>query len=349
MKLYQIDPTHDPRWQEFVQKHPRASVFHTVGWLSALRKTYDYEPVVFTTSSPIEELKNGLVFCRVKSWLTGHRLVSLPFADHCEPLCDSLEELSFIVRYLQSALNHQDWKYVEIRPINGSFGQIADRTGFLPSARYFLHNIDVRPDLDQIFQSLDKDCVRRRIQRAERADLAERRGASDDLLNAFYNLFIITRSRHELPPTPYAWFRNLIRYQGDALEIRIAYQGESAIAAILTLRFSDVLYYKYGCSDPRFNKLGAMPWLLWRAISAAKLNGAAKFDMGRTDEGNSGLLAFKDHWVRSHERLTYWRFPGVPFLDVAHGRKLKIAKRVFSLMPHRLLVLTGKILYRHVG
>src|SRR5580704_8875031 len=118
MKIYQIDPLTDSRWAELVQNHPRASVFHTVPWLKTLRRTYAYQPLVFTTSPPTSALKNGLVFCRVNSWLTGHRLVSLPFSDHCEPLCDSVEELNFLIRYLQAALDHRDWKHLELRPLD---------------------------------------------------------------------------------------------------------------------------------------------------------------------------------------------------------------------------------------
>ncbi len=77
----------------------------------------------------------------------------------------------------------------------------------------------------------------------------------------------------------------------------MAYKDEIPIAAILTLRFRKTGYFKYGCSDARFNKFGATPWLLWRAIAAAKSNGALAFDMGRTEEHNAGLLAFKNHWV----------------------------------------------------
>ena len=349
MRLHQIDPTHDPRWEEFVQKHPKASVFHGVGWLSALRKTYGYEPVVFTTSSPTDELKNGLLFCRVNSWITGRRLVSLPFSDHCEPLCDSSEELNFLIRYLQSALNREEWKYLEFRPTNGCFSQTGEGAGFLPVAKYYLHKLDVRPELDQLFRSFNKDSVQRRVRRANRANLVERHGNSDELLKDFYRLFIITRSRHNLPPIPLVWFRNLIRSMGHALEIRVAYQGQSAVAAILTLRFRDVLYYKYGCSDARLNWLGAMPWLLWRAIAAAKSDGVAEFDMGRTQEGNAGLLAFKSHWAPEPTSLVYWNFPGAPTLDSADGWKLKLAKRIFSCMPDRLLAVTGRLIYRHIG
>ena len=344
-----MDPTKDARWEDLVKCHPRASVFHSTRWLKALKGTYGYEPVAFTTSSPTSSLTNGLVFCRIHSWLTGRRLVSLPFSDHCEPLCDSPDEMLFLVRYLKSTLDYQEWKYLELRPISEVFSHAGEETGFSPSARYFLHRLDLHPDLETVFRSLDKDSVQRRIQHAERAGLSEKCGRSEDLLKKFYDLFVLTRGRHRLPPIPYVWFRNLIQHQGEALEIRLAYQNGTPVAAILTLRFRDIVYYKYGCSDSRFNRLGAVPWLLWNAIAAAKSDGAVEFDMGRTEESNEGLLAFKNHWVQRPERLVYWKFPDSSSLDSVDGWKLKMAKRVFSCMPDRLLTMTGRLIYRHIG
>ena len=350
MKCYQIDPARDPRWAELAERHAKASVFHTPGWLNALRRTYGYEPVAFTTSSSVGELKNGLVFCNVNSWLTGHRLVSLPFSDHCEPLFDSAEDFDFLIRYLQASLPRMDWKYLEVRPINMNFGQEGDGTGFAPVATHYLHTLDLRPNLDNVFRNFDKDSVQRRIQRAQRAGLVEKRGADDRLLKEFYGLMVLTRGRHHVPPPPYAWFRNLAQCQGQALEIRLAYKDETPVAAILTLRFRDIVYYKYGCSDARWNKLGAMPWLLSRAIAAAKSSGATEFDMGRTEQGNAGLLKFKNHWAPHPRRLVYWRFPKTsPSLDSVDGWRWRMAKRVFSHLPDRLLTITGQLVYRHIG
>jgi hypothetical protein len=333
-----------------VDRHPKASVFHTVPWLQAIRRTYGYEPVVFTTSPPTGDLENGLVFCRIDSWLTGHRLVSLPFSDHCEPLCDSAEDSKFLMRYLQTALEHQKWRYLEIRPISGNAGKTGEGSGFVPTATYALHTLDLRPDLSDVFQSLDKDSVQRRVKRAQHSGLIEKVGNSEDLLSQFYRLLVITRGRHHVPPQPYSWFRNLAQCQGDGLEIRVAYQNETPVAAVLTLRFRDIAYYKYGCSDGRFNRFGAMPWLLWNAIASAKSTGANEFDMGRTDDDNAGLLAFKNHWVPQPRELVYWRFPKSPHsFDMADDWKMKMAKRAFSHMPTRLLTISGRLLYRHIG
>ena len=35
-RVYEINPLSDPRWEVFINGHPRSSVFHTTKWLSAL-------------------------------------------------------------------------------------------------------------------------------------------------------------------------------------------------------------------------------------------------------------------------------------------------------------------------
>ena len=349
MRLYQLDPITDTRWMDLVNRHPSASVFHSTPWLKALQATYGYQPVVFTTSPPNCALSNGIVFCRIKSWITGRRLVSLPFSDHCEPLCDSPADLEFLIRYLQANLEPQGWRYLELRPVNQKLGSIGAGVMLQPAAEYALHILDLQPATENIFEKFDKDSVQRRIRRAERAGLQEESGDSANLLNTFYELFVMTRARHLLPPIPKAFFRNLIRDKNGLVTIRVAFKDGIPLASILTLHFKNTVYYKYGCSDRKNKGLAATPWLLWRAIQDAKSNGAATFDLGRTDRLNSGLLMFKNNWVRASAQLTYWKYPAGGALDSMDGWKMKFAKRIFARMPHGLLKIVGKVLYRHIG
>jgi len=305
--------------------------------------------VVFTTSPPTEELKNGLIFCRIRSWVTGSRMVSLPFSDHCEPLFDSSEELDFVVGCLQMEMEHQDWKYLEIRPINKQFDRKGQKAGLRPANLFYLHRLDLRPSLDEIFKSLHKDSAQRRIRRAERAGVSCGCGRSEELLKDFYNLLVLTRRRHNLPPQPYVWFRNLVDCMGEALEIRLACKGTLPIAALLTLRFRNTIYYKYGCSNSRFHNLGAMPALLWKTIQESKAEGSEEFDLGRSESQNKGLVAFKNHWASEHTHLIYWRYPCPDPPPLEDDWKLRIVKRAFACMPNRLLALAGRLMYRHIG
>ena len=349
MQVYKIDPLRDPRWEEFIQGCPHASVFHTREWLDSICRTYKYRPVVFTTSQPGGELRNGLVFCHIRSWFTGSRMVSVPFSDHCEPLVESPDEFNFLVNYLRADMEHRDWRYLEIRPVEGRFEGKEQETGFRPTSSFYLHRVNLRPSLREIFDGLDKDSVRRRIQRAERAGMAYKCGRSPELLRDFYNLLVLTRGRHHLPPQPYAWFRNMVDCMGEALEIRVAYKDVLPIAAVLTLRFRKTVYYKYGCSDARYHNLAAIPALLWRTIQESKAGGSEELDLGRSDREDKGLVAFKDHWTREHSQLVYWRYPVSSRMPAGKGWKLKLIKQAFACMPNRLLISAGHLMYRHIG
>lgn len=349
MKIFTIDPRFDSRWARFLNQHPRASIFHTPGWLEALHRTYGYQPVVYTTSPPELELANGAAFCRVESRLTGRRLASLPFSDHCEPLVDNPQELAFLLSNLQTEQRVNNWKYVEIRPVSGILRDTSTYDGFNPCRRYYLHTTNLRPDLIEIFRRLHKDSIQRRIHKAERQGLGHECGRSEAILEKYYRLLLLTRERHCLPPQPLDWYRNLRQCMGDAMDIHVASQGDRPVASIVTLRFKDTVFYKYGSSDLAYKNLGATPFLLWRVIEAAKATGAQGLDLGRSDFDKQGLIAFKDKWASTRTSLVYWRYPPPDGTSLDDSRAVNLAKRAIGLMPKWLLKITGRLLYRHFG
>jgi len=346
-----IEPLNDARWGEFLQRHPRASVFHSTPWLNALSKTYGYKPVVYTTSPAGQALQNGVVFCRVESWLTGSRLVSLPFSDHCDPLVDTEKDLDRINAALEQELRHGGWRYIELRPLEPIAVVSPLRHATLT---YSFHQLDLKPDIDTLFRNCHKDSTQRKIRRAEREGLTYREGSTEELLDYFYQLFKVTRQRHNLPPQPRKWFANLMDSFGDALKLRVAFKGARTVAAIFTIRYKDTLVYKYGCSDSRFNKLGSMHFLLWKSIQEAKAAGLRFFDLGRTNAGQQGLITFKNRWGATHSVLTYSRYgltdTSVALYDLSSTDwKNKAAKYLFAHLSTAALSIIGEVLYPHVG
>ena len=350
MPVYQIDPLTDSRWPALLSRHPRASVFHTVGWLRTLRQAYGYKPMVFTTSPADAELQNGLVCCEVNSWLTGRRLVSLPFADHCDPLVEDGEELRALLAELGQGFSRGRLKYVEIRPRDPFMTVTPVVTGLQEAESFWLHEVDLARPARVVFSSMHKDCIQRKVQRAERERVLYQQGRSETLLEHFYQLLLRTRRRHQLPPQPFAWFRHLANEMGDGLTVRVAYQGDCPLASLLTLSFKDTVVYKYGCSDQRFSSLGSTPLLFWRTIEEATNAGITRLDLGRSDTDNQGLITFKDRLGGKRTRLQYYRQSAKPFDLVRQaGAATGFAKRVFSRLPDAVLVASGRLLYRHMG
>ncbi len=349
--VYRFRPLNDPRWGEFLQRHPRSSVFHTVEWLEALRRTYGFESIAITTSPPDADLQNAAVFCRVESWLTGRRLVSVPFSDHCDLLADAVTDITAFISALRKQLRQEHLRYIETRPLRALD---MDNLGPRSTRTYCLHQIDLRPDLDTLFGNCHKNSTQRKIRRAEREGLTYKEGRSELLLNSFYRLLLLTRRRHLVLPQPKKWFQNLIECFGEALKIRVAFQAKRPIAAILTLRYKDTLVYKYGCSDAQFHRLGGVHLLFWKSIQEAKQDGLFVFDLGRSECENAGLIRFKDRWGTTRSGVTYVRLHDSvqskgAFLPAGNDLKEQTAKRVLPYLPDGIVRVAANVIYRHVG
>ena len=209
-------------------------------------------------------------------------------------------------------------------------------------------NGKVIQELEGIFRRFHKDSTQRKIRRAEREGLTYEEGRSEALLEKFYRLLVRTRQRHQWPPQPRDWFRNLVDCLADKVKIRVASKDGRPIASILTLSFKDVLVFKYGGSDERFHNLGAVHLLLWNAIQDGKSNGVREFELGRSDSDNLGLVTFKERWGATRSQLTYWRYQ-TPTSTALSGWGIKLARNFFAHIPDRLLIAVGKMVYRHLG
>lgn len=342
MKLYEIDPVRDQRWRAFVESHPRASLFHTPEWLQALQSTYEYAPVAFTDASPDAPLRNGLLFCRVRSWLTGSRLVSLPFSDHCEPLVEHSDALRLMIDELRTHASGEG-RYIEMRPLI----EVAVAPGMLPSAEYCIHSVDLQCELASVFARFHRNHVQRSIRKAERSGVQVEAGCSSDLLDTFYALHTMTRRRQGVPVQPLSWFRNVVASLGDRVTVQVATHQERPVAAMITASHKRTLVYKYGCSDVAHNRLGATPLLFWRAIQTAKDRGLEQLDLGRTDLDNEGLLAFKDHLGGTRRALSYYRFAVNGSSRQGSSWTPAIARHAYALVPKSIQAGVGRALYRH--
>jgi len=337
-----IDPLNDRRWRDLVQRDPRASAFHTPEWLDALRRTYGFAPIVYAADPAQGELRSAVAFCGVASWLTGRRLVSLPFSDHCEPLVEDAERLAAILGHTAGEARSNGWRYVQIRPRTTGLGVAP----FEPDESNYHYALDLRPDAEAIFSGIKKQ-TRYDIRRAERGTLRHVVGRDDEFVRAYFRLHVMTRSTHGVPPQPLAWFRNVARCLGDMVDVHLLLDDGRPIAGLVTIQFRDQLMWKYSASDPVRDRLGMGKSLAWQSIRRAKERGATTLDMGRCEPANVGLAQFKERWGAARADLGYFRYPAP-----ARSRSRRItaaARRVVEHLPPPVLAIAGRLAYRHVA
>lgn len=239
----------------------------------------------------------------------------------------------------------REWGYVEIRPLEteGAVGVLE------PSRSCWFHELDLSPNLEQLYRRLHVNSFRRKIRRAAREGLVYEAGRSIQLLDEFYRLLLITRRRHQLFPQPRVWVENLVECVGDKLQISVARKNGTPIASMLTLRHRSNVVYKYGCSDARFHNLGGMPFLFWKLIEESKQSGAERIDLGRSDMDNPGLVVFKDRLGAQKRQLTYYRYNNPEVATASMPGSSGGFRRLSGVLPDSLFSTAGRLLYRHLG
>jgi CelD/BcsL family acetyltransferase involved in cellulose biosynthesis len=337
-----LDPLTDPAWRDLVQRDPRATAFHTPEWMDALRRTYGFAPVVYATSGG--EPRGAIPFCLISSWLTGRRLVSLPFSDHCEPLVEDQTQLAAILDDVAFDARLNAWRCVQLRP--RTLGGTA--AGFERDESNYFYAIDLRPDVDALLKGIKRD-NREDIRKAERRGLKHVVGREDTFVRAYFRLHAMTRSTQGVPPQPYAWFQNLARCMGEMLEVHLLLQDDVAIAGLVAMTFGDQVMVKYTASDPVRDRQGMGKSLLWKTIVRAKQRGVTSLDWGRCEPEHRGLAQYKERFGAVRSDLVYLRNPPAALHGHRPSWATRAAKSLVPRMPVTVLTAAGRVAYRHVG
>ncbi len=247
-------------------------------------------------------------------------------------------------------MNREKWKYIELRPMVSFRFRPGDAT--LPSTgeEFYFHKLDLRPDLQTIFHNFHKSCVQRKIQRGERENLEYEAGRSERILDKFYGLLLLTRRRHQLPPQPLLWFRNLLECLGDRLTIRVVSKEGQPIASILTISVQEISHLQIRLLGRR----DSITWAGCRFFSGKQFKRARHWEptnstwvAARVD--NSGLANFKERLGARASRLVYLRIERNLSYPTTTDWKVRCVRKAISHMPDPFLKLVANRFYRFVG
>jgi hypothetical protein len=307
-----------------------------------------------------EQVRGVLPLLLVKSWLTGNRMVSLPFSDVSYPLADTIDTSRLLVQKALELSQEKHAKYVELRGSAGlnpggsqdDFGPDLEELGFSSTHHFNNYVIPLSEDPDTIINTFYRG-QRQQIRRSYRLGVTARQGQGPDDLNEFYRLYLLNRRRFGIPPQPRTFFAEILnRLSGNPKSILYIaeYEGQTA-ASIIVLRYNGVCYGKYGAADTALRNVFPQHALLWKLIEDAAEDGDVSFDFGRTATDNENLNLFKSRWGTRSEKLLYYFHPPRQGLSVVDSDSLKY--RLFTGTVRRLPLsiheYVGSRIFRHFG
>ncbi|MRR55339.1 MAG: GNAT family N-acetyltransferase [Deltaproteobacteria bacterium] len=346
MTLKIIISEDDKRWDQFVENHPKGSIYHHSAWKSVLQSTFGFIPFYVAEVNPCNGRFEGILPCmRVKSRLTGTRLVSLPFTSYCaqlfpETLVDDIVEMA-----LQ---NYPDTDYLELKfyDVLENESKILQR-----QSTYNTHVLHLTASANEIFKSFHNTSVCQRIKRGAKYNLKLRTADNEKDLKLFYDLHTKTRKKHGLPPHPYLFFQNMWKIlmpHKFLLIPLLEYQGK-IIAGAIVLKFKNTFHFEYSAFDLDYADISPNHSMIWETIKIAIDEGAKIFDFGRTASANKSLMDFKKRWATEEHNLQYYYYPEAKRINTEEGVIKYLLTKVNSLLPPYLLRLEGEVIYPHLG
>ena len=335
--------TTDSRWLDFIQSCPGANIFHHPAWMELMSKCYGYSSSVLAISDSKGEIRAGLPFMEVKSLLTGHRWVSLPFSDYCNPLYredSTCEELS---RQLVRIFQISQLKKMEVR------WKLPEHPDIQQYSEFVLHTIKLDSDPGQIAKQFKRTHLQN-IHTAEERGVKVEFGNKLEQMKVYYDLQLETRKRHGVPAQPWKYFELFWHHivKAGLGFVLLARKDNEYIAGMVYLCWRKTLIAKYAASrEDRFN-LRPNNLLFWEGIRWGCENGYEVFDMGRTEVENVGLRNFKSRWGAVEEPLYYSILSSRP-IQPSNDRLERLLHSVVQHSPLWVCRLSGELLYRHVG
>jgi FemAB-related protein (PEP-CTERM system-associated) len=334
LRVRELAPGEDARFDNFVRRHPLGTFFHLTGWRKVVQDVFHHEPHYLVAEQGSRWL-GVLPLFYVRSPFTGRSLISVPYAVYGGALADDEPTFTELMRAAES-LGHQfAASRVELR-------HREERPGARPrSELYVTFAKDLPTDPEAVLPAIPKK-ARAEVRRA-RDKFGLTCEESNDL-DAFYRLFVLNKRRLGSPSLPLAWFRGLVDEFGSQVVLHMVREPSGvAIAGVMSFCFGDTVYAYYSGSRSDRNHTGVNDFIYCRIMEWSAQKGFRRFDFGRSRR-DTGPAAFKRNMGFEPTPLHYeyqllHPDAAIPAFHPGNPR-LRLPQRVWARLP---VFLTAKL------
>lgn len=313
------------RWDDYVDQHPEGTLFHRTPWKISIEESFGHKSYYLIAEKYNGRISGLLPLFRLKSFLFGDYLISVPFAELGGVLADDDETAGQLFEYAANLTRELRSNYLEIRSRTGL-------PGLKVKSLYYNFSREIFPDLEANMLAIPRKS-RAAVRQGIKCGLVAEYG--NHLFDQFYE--ILARNYRDLgtPVFPRSFFRNLLVNHGDCAQIMVVKTKEGVpTATILTFFYRDRVIPYYAGSLNEFRKLSPNDFKYWELMKYGCENGYRIFDFGRSKEG-AGSFDFKRHWGFEPEPLAYQYYlngieelPNLSPTNPSYARKIEMWKKL---------------------
>lgn len=326
-------------WDEYVHRHPAASIFHLTAWKRVIEKAFQFEArYLFIEENG--QVRGVLPLFMVSNVFLGRSLISSPIAVY-GGVCADDEQLSSQLRQAACEMAQRERvQYLELReqwPV--------DFSGFQTKELYVTFDLELPRTADELLGGFPRD-TRYMIRKGQKNGL--RSEVDNGQLDTFYEIYSRSFANLGTPVFSKRLFKIVLEEFGEQCELTTVWGGQKALASVLSFRFRDWLLPYFGGSLIESRPLAANNFMYYEVMRRALELGVRYFDFGRSKLG-SGSHVFKTTWNMRERPLPYQFFlvrrKTMPNFSPANP-KFTLAIALWKALPLPVTKILGPVMVR---
>jgi serine/alanine adding enzyme len=334
-QIREWSPSDDTGWDRHVLANVSSRNCHLTAWKRIVERAFGHQTYYLVSEDVDGQIDGVLPMARLRSWLFGDFMVSLPFLNYGGPCASDEGTAKRLVEAGTTLASSLGVRHLEIRTERPTDYGLTVRSAKV-SMRISLP--DTADDLWRQFPAK----LRSQVNRAQREGMNVRIGGAEEL-DAFYSVFAVNMRDLGTPVYGKQFFAEILaEFAGDA-RICCIYLGAIPVAAGFLLAFRDTLEIPWASALRAFNRLSPNMLLYWSVLKYGCEQHYRVFDFGRSSP-DSGPYRFKAQWGAQPVPLYwhYWLRPGVALPDLSpRNPRMQAAIRVWQRLPIGITRLLG--------
>lgn len=333
-------------WDEFVRRHPDASIYHLSDWARVLKRGLGYVEKSLALRDPEGRIVAVVPLFEVKG-LTSRRLVGVPFRDRGGVLAASADAEREAYVAVRHAAKGAGVSSVALKSCSTVNEEVARAEGFSVS-RYWVHSVMPLQQGD-LWDRVGKK-NRNMVRQAERNALTFEWRRGPEHAGVWHDLHRATQSRLGVPVFPRALFEAILDEGREWARFLVILGPKGPVAGGLFFAFARRYVYGYSASTLEGQEMRANDLMLFEALREAERSGAQWFDFGSDSPKQESLLAFKKKWGAAQSLTTVLSIPASDEErnDSSSGL-YSLARGVGRLLPPPLWAALTSPLVRKLG
>ena len=318
MRVNEIDPGADSRWDEFVAAEPEGHVYQHSGWLRCLAAEYDRPLIGLATEDDGGRLTGVLPLVATRgvpglrgNALLGARLSSLPRTPVAGPLTRDSNAAAALLEAALRRARESAGARLQVKRAAPDLDGLVDGIAGAPWRASYVVPLPRDPDAVRFGNSRNHGRIKWAVNKAAKEGVEVRLAEDLSDVQSWYPLYLRTMREVVVPPRPLRLFEAMWRELAprELMRLYVAEQRGRMIAGSIVLGLGHTAFYAFNGRLRSALPLRPNEVLQWEAIHDASRRGFERYDLGEVVAGGEGLADFKRKWGADEVRMHRYYHP----------------------------------------